>query len=301
MLSAGRGRPAGSAFGGLVLALLAVVAAGCGACGLWLVGPGICCGLGGTRDIPVEVLFPQGRERFESGSSGWSRVLRVNAVGGPPDSDLADECCAWVASHCSPDRPGVTLVGVIVNLVGEVGDLQGSPCQVLAPNGMVMECGGNARKPGQRTWVGRRERCQAPVQDGGQVTRRFEVASADGCQQVAEWVLTGFGRECEQMGSQAWPCGFGGESGDVPIGLVELGQGLWSDELFGREVEGVGVTLDGVVQAGGGVVEFAQLGGGGGGGVVAGEDLLQASVGVRGATVSGRTTLWGSPSPTTWR
>jgi hypothetical protein len=92
---------------------------------------------------------------------------------------------------------------------------------------------------------------------------------------VAEWVLTGFGRECEQMGSQAWPCGFGGESGDVPIGLVELGQGLWSDELFGREVEGVGVTLDGVVQAGGGVVEFAQLGGGGGGGVVAGEDLLQ--------------------------
>jgi len=105
-----------------VLALLAVVAAGCGVCGLWLVGPGICCGLGGTRDIPVEVLFPQGRERFQLGASGWSRVLGVNTVGGAPDCDLADEGGARVASGCSPDRPGVTLVGLVFNLVGEVGD-----------------------------------------------------------------------------------------------------------------------------------------------------------------------------------
>ena len=53
----------------------------------------------------------------------------------------------------------------------------------------------NAREPGQRTWVSRRERCKPPVEDGRQVARRSEVASAGGCQQVAEWMLTGFGRD----------------------------------------------------------------------------------------------------------
>ena len=42
------------------------------------------------------------------------------------------------------------------------------------------------------------------------------------CQQVAEWVLTSFGREVEQVGSQGRPGGFVGESGDEPVGLVEL-------------------------------------------------------------------------------
>ena len=32
-------------------------------------------------------------------------------------------------------------------------------------------------------------------EDGGHVACGFEVASAGGCQHVAEWVLTGFGRE----------------------------------------------------------------------------------------------------------
>jgi hypothetical protein len=74
---------------------------------------------------------------------------------------------------------------------------------------------------------------------------------------------------------QRWPSRFSGEAGDVLVGVVEPCDSRWSDELFGGEVQGVGVALDGVVQAGGGVVEFTQLGGGGGGGVVAGEDLLQ--------------------------
>jgi hypothetical protein len=50
-------------------------------------------------------------------------------------------------------------------------------------------------EPGQRTRVGRRERYQAPVEDGGHVARRFEVASVGGSEHVAEWVLTGFGRQ----------------------------------------------------------------------------------------------------------
>jgi hypothetical protein len=71
------------------------------------------------------------------------------------------------------------------------------------------------------------------------------------------------------VGSQGWPGGFGGESGDVLVGFVKLCDSRWSEELFGGEVEGVGVALDGVVQAGGGVVEFTQLSGCGGRRVVA--------------------------------
>ena len=43
------------------------------------------------RDISVEALFPQGRERFELGSSGWSRVFGLDAVGGSPYCDFVDE------------------------------------------------------------------------------------------------------------------------------------------------------------------------------------------------------------------
>ena len=72
--------------------------------------------------MPVETLFPEGRERLELGSSGWSRVLGIDAVGGPPHCDFTDKCGARVASRRSPDRLGVTLAGVILHLVGEVGD-----------------------------------------------------------------------------------------------------------------------------------------------------------------------------------
>jgi hypothetical protein len=72
--------------------------------------------------MPVEALFPQGRERFELGSSGWSRVLGINAVGGPPHCDFANKGGARVVSWCSPDRLAVTLAGVVLDLVGEVGD-----------------------------------------------------------------------------------------------------------------------------------------------------------------------------------
>ena len=98
---------------------------------------------------------------------------------------------------------------------------------------------------------------------------------AGGCQQVAEWVLSSFGRQGEEVGSEGRPGGFGGESGDVPVGLVELCDGLRSEELFGCDVEAVGVALDRLEEPGRWVVQFAQQGGGGGGRFVAGEDLLQ--------------------------
>ena len=74
--------------------------------------------------MPVEALFPLGRERVELGSSsGWSRVLGINAVGGPPHCDFAG---ARMASRYSPDWQAVTLAGVVSDLVGKVGDQLGS-------------------------------------------------------------------------------------------------------------------------------------------------------------------------------
>src|SRR5215207_1003695 len=108
------------------------------------------------RDIPVEALFPEGRERLEVGSSGWSRVLGIDAVGGAPHCDFTDEGGARMTSRWCPGWRGVTLAGMVLDLVGEVGDQLGSLCQIGPPNGMGMQRWWNAWEPRQRTWVGRR-------------------------------------------------------------------------------------------------------------------------------------------------
>jgi hypothetical protein len=178
-------------------------------------------------------------------SSGWSRVLGIDAVGGPPHCNFANDGGAGVTSRCSPDGRAVTLAGVVLDLAGEVCDELGSLCQVVAPDGMVMQQRWwNAGEPRQRTWVVRCQLWEAPVEDGGQVARGFEVASAGRCQHVAQWVLSGFGRQREQSCPQGRPSRFVGESGDKLIGLVELCDGLGSEELFGCDVEAVGVALD---------------------------------------------------------
>jgi len=138
-----------------------------------------------------------------------------------------------MTSGCSPDWRAVTLAEVILDLAGEIRDQLGSLLQVAAPDRMVMQRRWNAGEPGQRTWVGWCERCEAPVEDGRHVAGGSKVGSGGGCQQVAEWVLSSFGREGEQMGSQSWPGGFDGESRNVVVGLVELRDGLGSEELFG--------------------------------------------------------------------
>jgi hypothetical protein len=82
----------------------------------------MCWRVGGTRDVPVEALSPEGREHVELGSSGWSRVLGINAIGGPPHCDFANEGDVGVASRRCPDWFVVTLAGMVLDLVGEVGD-----------------------------------------------------------------------------------------------------------------------------------------------------------------------------------
>jgi hypothetical protein len=122
-LAAGCGWPVRTFTGCLVRALPVVPWTKCGLCCLSLVGPCICWRVGGARDIPVEALFPQRRECFEWGySSGWSGVWGIDPVDGPPHCDLADEGSAQVASRRCPDWRAVTLAGVLLDLVGEVGN-----------------------------------------------------------------------------------------------------------------------------------------------------------------------------------
>ena len=58
--------------------------------------------------------------------------------------------------------------------------------------------------------------------------------------------------------ARRWARRFVGEAGDVVVDGFEIGDAFGSDEVFGGGVEAVGVALDGAVQPGGGVVEFAQ-------------------------------------------
>jgi hypothetical protein len=125
LLSAGRRRAAWTLFGLLVSALPVLLpAAKCGVCCLSLVGPRVRWRVGGMGDMPVEALFPEdGRECLKlASSSDWSWIMGIDAVGGPPYCDFADEGGARVASRWCPDWLDVTLAGVVSDLVGEVGD-----------------------------------------------------------------------------------------------------------------------------------------------------------------------------------
>ena len=102
------------------------------------------------------------------------------------------------------------------------------------------------------------------------------------------------------MGSQGWPGRFGGESGEVLVGLVERCDGLGSEKLFGGDVEAVGVALNSVEEPRSGVAEFssrvvAEVGRRHERGCAAGS---RSGCGVRRF---GWMMVCGSPSPTTWR
>ena len=90
-----------------------------------------------------------------------------------------------------------------------------------------------------------------------------EFATGGGCVQVEEWVLTGLGRQGEQVCPQGRPGRLAGEFGDDLVGsAVEHLNDLGSEELLGRHLKAVGVALDGVEQPGSRVAEFSQQRGG---------------------------------------
>ena len=88
--------------------------------------------------MPVESLFPQGGGWIEVASCR-SPVLRIDAAGGPPHCDFADERDIQVASPWCPAWRAVSLADVILDLFREVGDQLGSLCQVIAPDGISMK------------------------------------------------------------------------------------------------------------------------------------------------------------------
>jgi len=114
-------------------------------------------------------------------------------------------------------------------------------------------------------------------------------------------MLSGFGGEGEQMGSQGRPGGFVGESRNVVVGFVELCDGLGSEELFGCDMEAIGVALDRLEKPGCWVVKLAQQATGGDGRFMAGDDLLQRLGRRARCNRVGSDEGVGSPSPTTWR
>ena len=76
-------------------------------------------------------------------------------------------------------------------------------------------------------------------------------------------MLTGFGRQGEQVCPQGRLGRFGGEVGHDLVGSgVEHVNDVGSEKLLGRHLHAVGVAPDGVVQPGSRVVELAQQGGG---------------------------------------
>ena len=217
-----------------------------------------------SGETSVEVVLPEGRGCLQLSCSGWSWVVGVDAVGGPPHGDFTNDGEVRAAARRRPHRLGFVLAGVMSDPIGEVGDELGPLRQILAPNGMIMERFRDAGKPGKRPWVSGCGFWEAPVQHGGHVCCGVEFATGGRCVQVEEWVLTGLRRQGEQVCPQGRPGRLVGEVGARPgrLGLSSISTMLGSEELLGGHMKAVGVTLDGVIQPGSRVAAFSQQRGG---------------------------------------
>jgi hypothetical protein len=81
--------------------------------------------------------------------------------------------------------------------------------------------------------------------------------------QLEERVLTGFGRQREEVCSEGWPGWFAGEFRyDLVGSIVEHLNDVGANQLLGGCMEAVGVALDGVEQPGSWAAEFPQQCGG---------------------------------------
>ena len=198
-------------------------------------------------NVSVEVLLPKGGHGLQLSCSGWSAVFGVDADGGTPDGDFTDEGDARVAARRCPYPLFAVLAGAVSNLICEADNELRPLSQVLTPNVMIMKRFRYAGKPRQRSWVGRCGLWEAPVEHGGHVFCGVEFSSGGGCVQVEEWVLPGFSRQSEQVCSEGRPGWLAGEVGDDLVGLaIEHLNDLGANQLLGRDMEAVGVALNGV-------------------------------------------------------
>jgi hypothetical protein len=71
--------------------------------------------------------------------TGWSAVLGVNANGGTPDGDFADEGGIESTALRCPYRLDSLMVCVVSDLVGEAGNERRPLRQVVAPIVMILK------------------------------------------------------------------------------------------------------------------------------------------------------------------
>jgi hypothetical protein len=93
----------------------------------------------GVGDAAIEMLLPFGRSGRQLIGSGGAAVVGVDANGGPPYGDFADNGNVRTTARRSPRRWRAGPVGVFSNLIGEVGDQRGALGEILAPNVMIMK------------------------------------------------------------------------------------------------------------------------------------------------------------------
>jgi hypothetical protein len=202
--------------------------------------------VGAQSNVSVEVLLPEAGHGLQLSSSGWSAVLRRDADGGPPDLDFSDEGDARVAAGRCPYRLFAVFPGDGSNLNCEANNELRALRQVVAPNVMIMKRLWYAGKPRQRSWVSGCGLWETPFEHGGHVAGGVEFSASGGCLQVEECVFSGVGRQREETCSK---CGPRWLAGDVGHDLVRMGVQGFDDPLselvLGRNVEPVGVTLDG--------------------------------------------------------
>jgi hypothetical protein len=99
-------------------------------------------------NVSVEVLLPKGGRHLELCGSCWSAVLGVDADGGAPDGDFPKEGSSRVAARRCPYRLFAVLAGAVSNLICEADNEPRPPCQVLAPNMMILTGFRYSGKPG---------------------------------------------------------------------------------------------------------------------------------------------------------
>jgi hypothetical protein len=87
----------------------------------------------------VEVLLPEGGSGQQLACSGRAAVVGVDANGGPPYGDFADNGDVRTTARLSPHRWRAVPVGGFSNLIGEIGDQRGALGEILPPNVMIMK------------------------------------------------------------------------------------------------------------------------------------------------------------------
>ena len=110
-------------------------------------------------ETSVEVVLPEGRSCLQLCCSGWSWVVGVDAVGGPPHGDFTNDGEVLAAARRRPIRLWAVLTGLIPDVIGKVDHQPGRPRQyqqfgdsneaLLAPAGQAMLDAAQLR-PGER-------------------------------------------------------------------------------------------------------------------------------------------------------